>query len=491
MNQLASLLTGIPPQQGASPLLQGGVQQPVALQQAGTILPTDNVAPAFSELVSLQNTALLQQDLQNLTALTTEQQVALANQLSALNSQQSQNTANQATISLHQALQTLKNAGATLNTPTSETSIQTPQTTPSLANAAQTITATSQNLQPAVPQDEATAQATLTRPDNAPTPKLDPSLYVRKADLPATNNTANSQTDAASIITSITTQTGKATSQYSQAPGTNLAQQQLNTATQQQLNAAAKQLEAVKQAQSNPLVDIAKKTSIDAATQQTNGNSALVAALNTGIVGQKGKQPVATTQPAKLNSTTATIATQAQIAATQAQGAVDPTVTIQPTGQVFIDPTLDQPLQPVQSQPSHHPSPTEQVSVRIAQAVQKGDSRIDIQLEPARLGKVEVQIELNRDGRAMVTVLAERPETLELLRTDSRALEKALQDAGLKTDTNSLSFGHKENTSSFAQTKQGNQSYGQQIAGGLGSDSIGEEQLYLSYRSDKAIDISV
>ena len=37
-------------------------------------------------------------------------------------------------------------------------------------------------------------------------------------------------------------------------------------------------------------------------------------------------------------------------------------------------------------------------------------------------------------------VSIERPETFELLQRDARGLEKALQDAGLKTDSGSLSF---------------------------------------------------
>ncbi len=51
-----------------------------------------------------------------------------------------------------------------------------------------------------------------------------------------------------------------------------------------------------------------------------------------------------------------------------------------------------------------------------------------------------MKLDIAGDGRAKAMVLAERPETLELLQRDSRVLERALQDAGLKTDHNSLSF---------------------------------------------------
>ena len=87
------------------------------------------------------------------------------------------------------------------------------------------------------------------------------------------------------------------------------------------------------------------------------------------------------------------------------------------------------------------PSPaTDQVSVQLRKAVDSGESKLRIQLRPHDLGKVEVKLDITGDGRAKVLVMAERPETLEILQRDSRVLERALQDAGLKTDQNSLSF---------------------------------------------------
>jgi len=83
---------------------------------------------------------------------------------------------------------------------------------------------------------------------------------------------------------------------------------------------------------------------------------------------------------------------------------------------------------------------TDQVSVSLKKAVENGDSKLRIQLRPHDLGKVEVKLDIAGDGRAKAMILAERPETLELLQRDSRVLERALQDAGLKTDHNSLSF---------------------------------------------------
>ena len=92
---------------------------------------------------------------------------------------------------------------------------------------------------------------------------------------------------------------------------------------------------------------------------------------------------------------------------------------------------------PVQTQA---PQIIKQMSVEITSGIKKGDTDIKIQLRPDHLGKVEVKLEISKDGLVKGLVMVDKPETLELLQRDSRALERSLQDAGLKTDSNSLSF---------------------------------------------------
>ena len=106
--------------------------------------------------------------------------------------------------------------------------------------------------------------------------------------------------------------------------------------------------------------------------------------------------------------------------------------------------------QPVtNSRPGAAPAATNQVSVQLSKAIQNGDNKIKIQLRPQELGRVEVKLEIATDGRAKAMIIAERSETLDILQKDVRVLERALQDAGLKTDQNSLSFdlhGRKDNS---------------------------------------------
>lgn len=82
----------------------------------------------------------------------------------------------------------------------------------------------------------------------------------------------------------------------------------------------------------------------------------------------------------------------------------------------------------------------EQVAVTLRQAVNAGNDHIQIQLQPADLGAVEVKLSINHDGRVTMVVSADRSDTLNLLQQDAGGLAQALRHAGLQADSSSLSF---------------------------------------------------
>jgi flagellar hook-length control protein FliK len=84
--------------------------------------------------------------------------------------------------------------------------------------------------------------------------------------------------------------------------------------------------------------------------------------------------------------------------------------------------------------------PHEQIAVQIKDAMQNGNSRLTVALHPVELGRVEVKLDIDKDKNVTATIVVDRPATLDLLRNDAKALERALQDAGLQTDSGSLSF---------------------------------------------------
>lgn len=101
-----------------------------------------------------------------------------------------------------------------------------------------------------------------------------------------------------------------------------------------------------------------------------------------------------------------------------------------------------------QAQAAHAPRPQQmpqakevldQVKVQIAKAGANGDT-IKVQLKPVELGSIEVKLDVAKDGSVSGVVTADNKDTLAMLKNDSRTLEKALSDAGFKTDAGSLTF---------------------------------------------------
>ena len=86
----------------------------------------------------------------------------------------------------------------------------------------------------------------------------------------------------------------------------------------------------------------------------------------------------------------------------------------------------------------------EQISVQISKAIEAGVDRINIQLKPESMGRIDVKLDIGLDGRVMVVVTADNKNTLDLMERDQRSLEQALQDAGLNTDAGNMSFNLRE-----------------------------------------------
>jgi flagellar hook-length control protein FliK len=85
-------------------------------------------------------------------------------------------------------------------------------------------------------------------------------------------------------------------------------------------------------------------------------------------------------------------------------------------------------------------TPADQVAMKLSTTAKDGGGKVTLRLTPEELGKVDIKMEISKDGLVRAVVAAERPETLELLQRDAKGLEKALQDAGLRTDGESLEF---------------------------------------------------
>ncbi|PHS74830.1 MAG: hypothetical protein COB59_11915, partial [Rhodospirillaceae bacterium] len=124
-----------------------------------------------------------------------------------------------------------------------------------------------------------------------------------------------------------------------------------------------------------------------------------------------------------------------------AEGVSAPQATAAPAGPAQQANQAAVPAKP-QALPQKQPETpvTEQVKVQISKAINDGMDKIRIQLKPAHLGRIEIQLEMGQDGRVTAVISADTKDTMDLLKQDSRELERALREAGLNLNSGDLSF---------------------------------------------------
>ncbi|RMB52315.1 flagellar hook-length control protein FliK [Sphingomonas sp. PP-CE-3A-406] len=81
------------------------------------------------------------------------------------------------------------------------------------------------------------------------------------------------------------------------------------------------------------------------------------------------------------------------------------------------------------------------IGVAIARHVRTdGGEAMTVRLDPRDLGRIEVRMHFDDDGVLRAVVSADNPASLDLLRRDSADLNRALGDAGVRADQQSLRF---------------------------------------------------
>jgi flagellar hook-length control protein FliK len=146
-----------------------------------------------------------------------------------------------------------------------------------------------------------------------------------------------------------------------------------------------------------------------------------------------------------------------------------------PAPQVLTDPALQPPtgIQPHQIQthaanltavpiPATNaaladsaPVPLNGLAADIALRAAGGNSRFEIRLDPAELGRIDVRLDVDKHGNVTSHLTVERPATLDMLRRDAPQLQQALEDAGLKTGDSGLQFSLRDQSSSGRDSDNG------------------------------------
>lgn len=69
-----------------------------------------------------------------------------------------------------------------------------------------------------------------------------------------------------------------------------------------------------------------------------------------------------------------------------------------------------------------------------------GTQSVAVRLQPSELGQVQIRVDRTNEGMAHVSIMAERPETLQMLQHDEPRLQQALDQAGVPSNGRIVTF---------------------------------------------------
>jgi flagellar hook-length control protein FliK len=137
--------------------------------------------------------------------------------------------------------------------------------------------------------------------------------------------------------------------------------------------------------------------------------------------------------------------------------------------------------------------PLSGIAVEIATNAASGKSSFAIRLDPPELGRIDVRLDVDRDGKVTSRLTVDRADTLNLLQKDSANLERALQDAGLKTADNGLQFSLRDQSNSGQQNNTPAPSTAQPVADDtpLATVDVSQSSYYRLAGTGSGLDIRI
>jgi len=100
--------------------------------------------------------------------------------------------------------------------------------------------------------------------------------------------------------------------------------------------------------------------------------------------------------------------------------------------------------------------PLSGLALEIAASARNGKSSFEIRLDPADLGRIDVRIDVDRNGQMTSHLTVEKAETLSMLQQGAPQLQRALNDAGFKTGDSGLQFSLRDQSYSGQNNGSGN-----------------------------------
>ena len=118
----------------------------------------------------------------------------------------------------------------------------------------------------------------------------------------------------------------------------------------------------------------------------------------------------------------------------------DPIAIAQLSGQASSQSELSGLLRPTQASYQPNPINLSNVAIEIARNFNNGINRFQVRLDPPELGRIDVRMNIDEAGNVNARLTVERPDTLDFLQRDVRALERALAQAGIDSSRTNLEF---------------------------------------------------
>lgn len=81
-----------------------------------------------------------------------------------------------------------------------------------------------------------------------------------------------------------------------------------------------------------------------------------------------------------------------------------------------------------------------QINMQVTRAVNNGTQEFNMRLNPSELGGLKIKMSFTEAGKVSAHIMAERPETLELLQREARGIERAVEAGGHKVGSEGISF---------------------------------------------------
>ncbi len=117
-----------------------------------------------------------------------------------------------------------------------------------------------------------------------------------------------------------------------------------------------------------------------------------------------------------------------------------------------------------------------EMGLEIARRMSAGNEELVIRLDPAELGRINIRMAVNEHGHLRAVVAADAPSVLDALRSDISELTRALEQAGVRTDSQSFRFDRGGSGDSGGHWQQRYQQQASTRPGGDHASAIAEDE---------------